>query len=252
MGDYKTNTEKKMAQWWQKPLGHSVLEQEKVTIQSLSTHFQGHYQLQIGIKQPLLPSLSRPTIQKVMAKSADVHGDSTSLPIKCHSIDTLLLGHVLEFSSDPHQVLREAERVLVSDGTIIICSFNPWSLWGLRRLFSWQDIPPWQGSFFSQTRIKDWLALLNFEVVSTKHILFRPPIQSVKWFQRIKIIERWGKRLWPLFSGVSILIATKRTIPLTPVTMPWQAKQLFPRPLTPRPVSRGNMKTQHTTSLEIK
>jgi len=252
MVDYKTNTEKKMAQWWQSPLGHSVLEQEKSAIQSLSTHFHGHYQLQTGIKHALLPSVSRPNIQKVMANAADVHGDSASLPFKCHSIDTLLLGHVLEFSSDPHQVLREAERVLVSDGTIIICSFNPWSLWGLRRLFSWQDLPPWQGRFFSQTRIKDWLALLNFEVVCTEHLLFRPPIQSEKWFQRIKIIERWGKRLWPLFSGASILIATKRTIPLTPVTMPWQAKQLFPRPLTQHPVSRGNMKTPHDTSLETK
>ena len=149
MVDYKTNTEQMMAQWWKSPLGHSVLEQEKVALHSLSSHFHGHYQLQIGTEQSLLPSLPRPSIQKVMANSADVHGDSTSLPFKCHSIDTLLLGHVLEFSNDPHQVLREAERILVSDGNMILCSFNPWSLWGLRHLFSWQDTPPWQATFFS-------------------------------------------------------------------------------------------------------
>jgi len=250
MVDYKTNTEKMIAQWWQSPLGHSVLDQEKTAIQSLTSHFHGHYQLQTGTERSLLPSLPRSCVQKVMASSADVYGDCKSLPFKCHSIDTLLLSHVLEFSSDPHQVLREAERVLVSDGTIILCSFNPWSLWGLRRLFSWQDIPPWQGTFFSQTRIKDWLALLNFEVITTERLLFRPPVQSAKWFQRFKLIERWGKRLWPLFSGVSILIATKRTIPLTPVTMPWRAKQLFPSPLTQRPVSRGNVKTVQSASIK--
>jgi len=239
-----------MAQWWLSPLGNSVLDQEKAAIQSLTTHFHGTYQLQVGVEQPLLPALSRPAMQKIMANSADVSGDCKSMPFKCHSIDTLLLSHVLEFSSDPHQVLREAERILVSDGTIILCSFNPWSLWGCRRLFSWQDIPPWQGSFFSQTRIKDWLSLLNFEVISTEHLLFRPPVQSEKWFQRFQFIERWGKRLWPLFSGVTILIATKRTIPLTPVTMPWRAKQLFPSPLTQRPASRGNMKTVQSVNIK--
>ena len=242
MVDYKTNTEHMMIQWWQSPLGRNVLDQEKVALQSLSAHFHSHYQLQIGIEQSLLPSLSRPNVQTVMANSADVHGDSTSLPFKCHSIDTLLLSHVLEFSSDPHQVLREVERVLVSDGTIVLCIFNPWSLWGLRRLISWQDIPPWQGIFFSQTRVKDWLALLNFEVITTKRLLFHPPIQSEKWYQRLSFIERCGKRLWPLFSGVKILVATKRTIPLTPVTMTWRTKHLFPSQLAQRPVNRGNMK----------
>ena len=240
--DYKTNTEKMMIQWWQNPLGNKLLEQEKAAIQSLSSYFHGSYQLQIGLKQALLPTLSRPAVQKIMADSADLSGDSKSLPFKCHSIDTLLLVHVLEFSSDPHQVLREADRVLVADGTIILCSFNPWSLWGLRRLFSWQDIPPWQGTFFSQTRIKDWLALLNFEVINTERLFFRPPMASDRWLQRFEFTERWGKRLWPLLSGTTIIIATKRTIPLTPIKMTWRAKQLFPRPLAPSHFGRSNIK----------
>jgi len=252
MLDYKTNTEKMMAQWWQSSLGQSVLKQEHAVIQSLSTHFHGYYQLQIGIEQSLFPTLTRPNIQTVMAHNADVQGDHRSLPFKCHSIDAILLAHVLEFSSDPHQVLREAERVLVSDGTLILCSFNPWSLWGLRRLFSWQDKPPWQGHFFSQTRTKDWLSLLNFEVIATERCLFRPPNHNEKWFQRFKIIERWGKRLWPIFSGVNILVATKRTIPLTPVKMLWPAKRLFSGQLAQGPVSRGNMRTSSTIGVKTK
>lgn len=252
MVDYKANTEKIMAEWWQSPLGHRILAQEQTVIQSLTAHFHGYYQLQIGIKQPLLPSLSRPCIQKVMALSADVQGESISLPFKCHSIDSLLLGHVLEFSSEPHQVLREVERILVADGTVVLCCFNPWSLWGLRRLLSWQEAPPWQGTFFSQTRIKDWLALLNFEVVSSKHCLYRPAIQSPKWFDRLNVIERWGKRLWPIFSGITILVAKKRTIPLTPVTMSWRAKQLFPNPLAQRPASRGNVRTPYNSRSKVK
>src|SRR3546814_7072469 len=33
---------------------------------------------------------------------------------------------------DPPEVLREAERVLVPDGRLVISGFNPWSLWGAR------------------------------------------------------------------------------------------------------------------------
>jgi len=228
MTDYKTDNEQTMTDWWQSPLGQHVLMQEQSLLQLLSPHFHGYFQLQTGLKQSLLPQLSKPSIQKVMAPSADIYGDSSALPFKCHSIDTLLLPHVLEFSSDPHQVLREAERVLVSDGILVLCCFNPWSLWGLRRLFSWQDGPPWQGVFFSQTRIKDWLALLNFEVVTAKKYLFQPPLSSPKWLNKLSLMERWGQRLWPAFAGATILIATKRTIPLTPSPQRWRAQPLFP------------------------
>lgn len=246
MTNYKTNTEIMTAKWWQSPLGQVVILQEKDILQSLSNHFYGYYQLQIGCRQLLLPPSSRANQQKIMANCADVEGCNEALPFKCHSLDLLLLNHVLEFSADPHQALREVERVLVADGTLIVSNFNPWSLWGLRCLLSWQDQPPWQGKFFRQTRIKDWLALLNFEIIATKRLLFSPPISSSKWLARFSFLERWGKRLWPFWSGATILVATKRTIPLTPITNRWQARKLFPsgafvnKPVTNKVVKTNN------------
>lgn len=239
MVDYKTNNPKMMIDWWQSPLGQHVLMQEKALLKSLVSHFYGYYQLQIGIDKRMLPEVSIPSQQKIMAKSADVEGNSEALPFKCHSIDTLLLSHELEFSADPHQVLREVERVLVADGTLILCCFNPWSLWGLRRLFSWQSNPPWHGHFFSQSRIKDWLALLNFEVITIERFLFCPPVRSEKWLGCFAFMERVGMRIWPAFSGARIMVAKKRTIPLTPVTMNWRTGQLFPTGrLVNKPVTR--------------
>lgn len=239
MIDYKTDIQKKMLTWWQSPLGCSVLKQEKSALQSLSKHFYGNYQFQLGLEQRLLPEVPRSRMQKIMGPSADLDGRNESLPFKCQCLDTLLLVHVIEFSNDPHQVLREAERVLESDGTLVLCCFNPWSLWGLRRLFSFKAAPPWHGHFFSQTRIKDWLALLNFEVASIERLVFHPPIQSERWLTRSLMIERVGKRLWPIFSGVTILVATKRTIPLTPITMYEHVKHLFPTGhLVSKPVAR--------------
>ncbi|MFT7413877.1 MAG: SAM-dependent methyltransferase [Methylophagaceae bacterium] len=239
MIDYRTDIQKKMITWWQSPLGRSVLKQEKNALQTLSSYFYGNYQFQLGIGQRLLPEVPLSKMQKIMGRSADVEGRNELLPFKCHSLDTMLLVHVIEFSTDPHQVLREAERTLVADGTLVICSFNPWSFWGLRCLFSFKAAPPWHGHFFSQTRIKDWLALLNFEVVAIERLAFHPPIQSERWLTRSLMIERVGKRLWPIFSGVTILVATKRTIPLTPITMYQHVKHLFPnRSLVSQPIAR--------------
>lgn len=228
MVDYKTESKQIMADWWKSSLGQSVLAQEQDTLTSLSRYFHGYYQLQLGSEQLLLPPTSRASQQKIMAQTADVEGHNEALPFKCHSLDLLLLNHILEFSNDPHQVLREVERVLVADGTLVISSFNPWSLWGLRCLLSWQDQPPWQGKFYRQTRIKDWLALLNFEIIASERLLFSPPIRSAKWLKRFSFLERWGKRLWPFWAGATIIVATKRTIPLTPITKRWHARQLFP------------------------
>ena len=49
-----------------------------------------------------------------------IEGNSSELPFANECLDLLILPHVLEFSSDPHQILREAERVLRPEGRLII------------------------------------------------------------------------------------------------------------------------------------
>ena len=41
--------------------------------------------------------------------------------------------HVLEFEARPHDTVREAQRVLVPEGTLVVSGFSPWSLMGLWR-----------------------------------------------------------------------------------------------------------------------
>jgi len=239
MTDPVIDNEAALIDWWQTPLGQCVFKQEQQLFQSTPEHFHGYYQLQIGIEDNLLPDMTMPKLRKRMAHSGDVAGCNESLPFKSNSLDTLVLSHVLEFSSDPHQVLRESERILVADGTMIICCFNPWSLWGLRRVFPCEKVAPWHGHFFGQSRVKDWLSLLNFDVISTKRLMFRPPFRSEKWLNRTFKLESCGHRFWPIFSGVTVLVATKRTVPLTPVAQRWHTAQLFPKKrLITKPATR--------------
>lgn len=228
-----------LTDWWQSPLAQTVLEQEQQLFQSTPEYFHGYYQLQLGGGKDLLPAMTMPKFKRRMAKSGDVSGANEALPFKSNSLDTLLLCHVLEFTTEPHQVLREAKRVLVGDGTLIICCFSPWSLWGLRRLFSFKNTRPWNGHFFGKSRIKDWLSLLNFDVLACDKLMFRPPLKTEKWLSKVTKLETIGHRFWPVFSGVKILVATKRTVPLTPIAQRWRPSQIFPKKsLVTKPATR--------------
>lgn len=233
------NKQRRLNQWWHSPLGEMLIQHEQDILTSLNHPLVGYFYVQLGGHYSLFPPSNRAIKTSIVGPTGDLNASAESLPFKSHSIDNLLLLHVLEYAHDPHQVLRETERVLGADGRVILCSFNPWSLWGLRRLFSWQDNAPWHGHFFTQIRIRDWLALLNFEVVEHHKVMFRPPFSRMSWLNRCRFLERWGKRLWPCFGGVTIVVACKRTIPLNPLKQRWRQPNLFPSAgLVNKPITR--------------
>jgi SAM-dependent methyltransferase len=225
--------------WWLTPLGQHLQSVERDMLAQLEQPLSGFMSLQLGGSEHCLPVTNRPLKQCLIADNGDLSARPEALPFKSHSIDNMLILHVLEQSREPHQLLRETERVLAADGKLILCTFNPFSLWGLRRLFSWQDTMPWDGHFFSQFRIKDWLTLLNFEVVEQHKIVFRPAFETPAWLARSQFMERWGKRLWPWLGAVSVMVACKRTIPVTPLRDNWRQRRLFPTPgLVNKPLTR--------------
>ena len=104
-----------------------------------------------------------------------LHCDFDALPFANQSLDLIVLPHTLEMTRDPHQALREVERVLMPEGRVVIVGFNPTSLWGLRQrlghvrrgLGLGRGKPlflPSEGEFIGYWRLRDWLRLLSFEV----------------------------------------------------------------------------------------
>ena len=53
-----------------------------------------------------------------------------ALPFDTESIDTVVVFHGFEVCEEPHQALREAHRVLVPNGNLIIVGFNPETFFG--------------------------------------------------------------------------------------------------------------------------
>jgi hypothetical protein len=119
---------------------------------------------------------------------------------------------VLEFSEEPHQVLREVERVLIPEGQVIICGFNNASLWGMRqvsgRMFGSHFLP--HGEFISLLRMKDWLKLLNMEVNRGHFGCYAPPCRTAKWLQRFDFMEKAGDHWWPYLGAIYMVQAIKR------------------------------------------
>ncbi|MCX8959221.1 class I SAM-dependent methyltransferase [Erwinia psidii] len=142
-------------------------------------------------------------------RGPDLHvkADPMSLPFESKSVDACLLAHCLAWSSDPHRVLREVDRVLIDDGWIIVSGFNPFSMLGMGKLIpGLHRRVPWNSHMFTQMRLMDWLSLLNYEV--TEQTRF----QVLPWNrQGGKVISTH----FPALGCLSIIVARKRTFPLT-------------------------------------
>jgi SAM-dependent methyltransferase len=131
--------------------------------------------------------------------------------------------HALEFTDAPHQLLREAHRVLRPEGHLLIVGINPYSLFGLRQRFSKNRPPPWNGHFLSAYRVKDWLALLGFNIIGGGFGAYAPPFARANWLARCRTIEKAGDRWWPISGGIYFLHAVKKVIGMHVITPVWQS-----------------------------
>jgi SAM-dependent methyltransferase len=142
-----------------------------------------------------------------------IEGNATDLPFANESIDLIVLPHVLEFASDPHQILREVDRVLRPEGRLVISGFNPASLWGARQYLSrliGNPYLPRDGQFISLIRVKDWLQLLNYSLDRGHFGCYKLPLQGEASMGRMDYLEPMGNRWWPIFGAVFLVSAIKR------------------------------------------
>lgn len=225
----------KLRTWYRTPLGMYLEEMEKQHLDEILPDLFGYYLLQIGYpgQQDVLTAsrVSNRLVMNSLDLRADegcdqsLRGQAHTLPISNDSLDVMVLPHVLEFSDHPHQILREVDRALVPEGHVVIMGFNPYSLWLLWRVtLRWWGRVPWSGRFFGVPRVKDWLALLGFDVVSTRYYFFRPPMHHHRIMDKLTILETVGRRLWPILGGGYVLVAKKRVQTLTPIRSRWKSR----------------------------
>jgi SAM-dependent methyltransferase len=214
-----------LTEWFASAKGAYVLDWERAQFDSAVEDVFGYNALQIG-----LPGIDYLRANRIplrvsagLEPGCSLRTDPRHLPLAAQSADLVVLPHVLEFDPDPHQILREAERVLRPEGQIVIAGFNPLSLWGLkRRLWGKRTEYPWCGDFIGLLRLRDWLKLLGFELNGGRFGCYAPPVNQPLWLQRFAFMEKAGDRWWPICGGVYVVRAVKRVHGMRLVTPAWK------------------------------
>ncbi|MBT8139134.1 MAG: class I SAM-dependent methyltransferase [Gammaproteobacteria bacterium] len=234
-------------------LGQALLDIERPHIEARLSRLVGNNCLQLSVQRgALLCPLERFShlIRLGYAPSAEprrqdsVWADYDELPVASDCVDVAVLHHVLEFSSEPHQLLREANRTLTAGGHLLIAGFNPYSLWPLyRRLYHWrngeratsnkvQRLNLGSQQSIGQGRLADWLSVLNYDVLEEQHLFYRPPLNSARWLGRLQFCERWGRYSHLPFGLAYVTVARKRNTASTPIASGWR------RPLRTAPAAK--------------
>lgn len=237
-----TNT---LHDWFSAPLGQYLLEKEREYLDGVTPDIFGFHALQLGLPEHDLLRESRIVHRMRIAATGDVsvRARGHELPLETQSIDLALLPHVLEFSEDPHAVIREIDRVMRPEGRLVLLGFNPWSLWGLRStLGTGRDQYPWNGRFVSLLRVKDWLSLLGFDVSAGRLVCYVPPIEGEAWRRRFDFMEPAGDRWWAIGGAVYMLQAVKRVRGMRLLTPAWQQPEAAEKPMVAAAKREGHAK----------
>jgi SAM-dependent methyltransferase len=215
-----------LSAWFTTPLGAHLLTDEQRHFDREVADVFGFNAFQLGLAEFDFLRANRMPFHCAVSPEGGAAGlrcDLRALPIQTGVADLVILPHTLEFSENPHQVLREVARVLMPEGHVVVSGFNPWSLWGVRRLAAGRHGFPWSGQFINLPRLKDWMALLGFEVSAGRMACYVPPLAREKWRRRFDFLEKAGDRWWPFAGGIYLLHGIKRVHGMRLITPKWKA-----------------------------
>ncbi len=138
--------------------------------------------------------------------------DETELPLCDEQADRILIVHMLEWSENTRALLRELWRVLAPDGRLLIIVPHRRGLWAR------VDTTPFgYGRPFSRPQLMQLLKEAMFSPEDWQHALYMPPFHWRVLLRWPVFWERLGLVLWPAFSGVIMVEASKQVCGAVPV-----------------------------------
>lgn len=233
---------------WESAIGQSLLNAEQAALTRYQATLTGYNCIELSVNSsPLIISeqsnngggfghcvhmrdthSARLTSSHALTQSSSpasiLLADFQASPIASECVDNIILHHVLEFSDDSHQLLREADRTLTKSGHIVIFGFNPLSLWALYRLRIERNgrSANQHPHFIPRRRVLDWLSLLNYDIVHQRtEFLYLPSANTPGRFDNrlcralLKPVHRW-------FGMYYVIVAKKRSIAMTPNRAQWR------------------------------
>jgi SAM-dependent methyltransferase len=223
-----------VSNWFHTPQGEAVFAAEKGLVEPILSHLFGYHILQVGCSEEYSLIESSPAGQKILFSPAyrpgakGVVANNEELPLATDSIDVVVVHHALDFTQDSHKLLREVTRVVRPGGHLLIIGFNPYSSWGLLKLFKRKVHIPWRGRFISKRRVSDWLKLLDLHIESVQFGLHFLPLKFSKILRHAMGMEKLGNKFNSPFGGAYVILCTKQVFPLTPIIPRWRTLRTRP------------------------
>lgn len=159
------------------------------------------------------------------------------LPLADNSIDRIVMVHLLEHSENPAETLREVWRVLAPNGKLFIVVPNRRGLWA-----RFEHTPFGTGQPFSKQQLTNILRSVMLSPISWSDALHFPPGKINRRPKFRMHLEKLGRRLWPVFSGVIMVEAQKKLYQGIPA-ISRQSRRVFVPVLLPQGSSKTHSKT---------
>lgn len=149
------------------------------------------------------------------------------LPLRDNSVNRLLIIHALEHSEDPVQLLREAWRVLIDGGCVLIVVPNRRGFWARNPL-----TPFGVGEPYSGHQLYALIEESLFTPSKPLYALFTPPTQLKVILSAAETLERLGSSGWMnKIGGITLIEAHKQVIsPVFERPKPWRSRIFIPNP----------------------
>ena len=153
---------------------------------------------------------------------------SDCLPLLDNSVDRVLMVHALEHSDNPSQLLRDAWRILVDGGRLLIVVPNRRGFWARNPL-----TPFGHGKPYSGRQLYGLMEKSLFTPYKPKYALFAPPLNSKVLFQFSDSFERLGSIWVKKWGGVTLMETCKQIASLTSESpYSWHPSIFVPTPST--------------------
>ncbi len=211
--------------WQELAQGQWLKEQMEQAIAPWLARTFGYHMLKIGSLSHQMNTQSSSIKHQVGVApqlGVDLIADISRLPFQDSTIDTCLLALSLNYHHNPHQLLRELNRVTVAGGHMIIIGMNPVSPLGLVSLNPQLSHKyPFNGRFFTQSRVKDWLAVLGYKVVAEQKLIYSSLLLKP---HNTKYLQSFLAHNIPGVGSFYLLMAKKLVRPLTPVNPRWSLR----------------------------